>query len=60
MQNRQAGAEIEITPAMIEVGVSELFENFRLAADWRDLVSCIYVAMAQTSPKQSRQEIEAI
>ena len=59
---RQAGAntELEITPAMVEAGVAELFENFRLAGDWRDLVSGIYLAMVQTSPQQLRQETEAI
>lgn len=44
---------------MVEAGVAELFENFRLAGDWRDLVSGVYLAMVQTSPQQLRQETEA-
>ena len=50
--SRQAVAEIEITPAMIEAGVVEFQENFRLSADWRDLVSGVYLAMALSSPRQ--------
>ena len=48
----QAGVhtELEVTPAMIEAGRSELFEAFRLGGDYADLVEAIFVAMAFASP----------
>ena len=57
--SRQAGAEIEVTPAMVEAGVAEFHENFRLRANWCDLVSGIYLAMALSSPQQLPLENEA-
>ena len=43
---------IEITPEMVEAGLSELNENFRLVDDWRNLVTSIYIPMSLTSPQQ--------
>ena len=57
--SRQASVEIEVTPAMIEAGVAEFHENFRLSANWCDLVSGIYLAMALSSPRQLQLENEA-
>ena len=50
---------LEITPAMIEAGVAELYENFRLGGDSAELVTGIYVAMAMTSPRQPQLERQA-
>ena len=49
---RESDSEIEITPEMVEAGLAALYDNFRLAGDWRDLVSQIYLAMAQTSQRR--------
>lgn len=47
--------QIEITPEMIEAGVAELYENFRLRGDYGEIVPAIYQAMYLTSPQQLRQ-----
>ena len=49
MSGGQAGV-LEITPAMIEAGVSELYEGFRLGGDFPLLVERMFVAMAHASP----------
>ena len=42
--SRQAGAEIEITPAMIDAGVMELCEN-KFGGPLADLVQDVFYAM---------------
>lgn len=62
-ESGQAGAltdDIQITPEIIEAGLEELYENFRLGGDWRDLMERVYLAMALTSPQQRRSEISTI
>lgn len=59
VDSRQVDA-FEITPAMVEAGISELYEQFRLGGDWGDLVTSIYIAMFLTTPQQLQRVNEAI
>ena len=47
--SRQACATIEVTPAMIEAGRSELLESFRLGGDLGELATRVFISMACSS-----------
>lgn len=49
---RQADAMVEVTPAMVEVGIDELCEE-RFGGDMAYLVEKIYRAMFYASPRAS-------
>ena len=58
---RQAGAEIEITPAMIEAGVAELeecfqFEDFNVRGVFEGLARSIYEQMVAVRDGDSRDD----
>lgn len=49
---RQAGAEIEVTPEMIEAGLEELYQH-RFGSDLRYVLEVVYRAMAYSSVSAS-------
>ena len=48
LPSRQASAEIEVTPAMIEAGAQVIFEKPSLCDDgWEELAELVYCAMEE-------------
>lgn len=52
-ENRQAGKNVAVTPAMIEAGVGALLKNFRYEQGRLPPVELVYRAMEAVRPKPS-------